>query len=253
MQPHTFLYDLASIVGSVPGLHCVALELNGDGTVRVQAIDRNHSIVLDARTHEPVDGLSHNCGVADISQARAIFNAPGFNRKTMTSKWTDESVQLSSGFQDYMLGLMSEQLTRMVVAVPRLKKETFTYEATAIPTSEGLQLLKYWRREIPTIWSEHDDFTLDLSTAGNSLVATKNWGHVSTPSDKIRFLLSECSTGVLPRFLRVRSDYLARLLSFSEHTSSTLMQLSGAGLVTVEVKTTRCTYEFHVPTQTVSA
>jgi len=125
--------------------------------------------------------------------------------------------------------------------VPCLKF-TPTYATFAQPTTEGNALLKHWRREITDVWDMRPDFALNLTAQGSALLAAFNWG----TKESITFPLTECSTGTISAPVNVRSDFLMQLLPLVERTKCTRIKICERGLVTIEVQTTYCSFEFHI-------
>jgi hypothetical protein len=241
MHAHAFLYDLTSIIGVVPDLELVSLTPQPDGIVRVKGLTEHRDIVLYARTREPVDGLNLLCGL-DLSAAKSALHAPGMSPGAIESLWEgDQSVHLRQGYQHYRVGLMGKGYTEQVLKVPPLKSAV-KYQAFATPTTEGNALLKYWRKELIEVKGESYDFQLDLTTQGNTMLATFRSG----PRESIVFPLTEFCAGAMSCAIRVRSNHLMQLLALVERTKSTIAKVCDRGLVTIEVETTYCVFEFHL-------
>lgn len=241
MQAHTFLYDLTSILGVLPSLCAVSLNPQPNGSVRVQGVSSPQAFVLDAYTREPVEGLTRCCGL-DLDAASAALHAPGMSPANVQSRWQDDAtVELVQDYQHYRIGLMTGAYAEERLRIPCLKF-TPTYKTLAQPTTEGNALLKYWRRQITDVWCMRPDFGIDLVMQGSALLATFNSG----TKESITFPLTEFATGTMSAPVNVRSDFLMQMLPLVERTKRTLIKICERGLVTVEVQTTYCSFEFHI-------
>lgn len=245
MQAHTFLYDLTSIVCTIPEMANLIMTPQADGRVRVQSIDGDKTIILDAYTQEPVDGLDKVCGLSGLKDFRSALHAPGITPSTVQSVWIkDRFVQLMQGEQIYRLNLSSSGYAQAHYSPPPMKQPPPTYQVTAIPTTEGNELLRYWRKNLQEgDWGAQEHFNLELETSGSTLVAVYRFGWY----ERISFPLTEISTGKVSERWDVPSHHLGRLLPLVERTTRTLLKLSDRGLCTVEVSTACSTYNFHIP------
>lgn len=248
MKLATFLYDIVDILQTAcPEIDAVRLrpanggcEFSGrDG----DRYSRGVTVVLFARTHEPVEGLDGPVTLHELGCLRSALMAPGMSRQAAAAVIAGDrrSVRIESKGHDYRLPVLDERLTDEYLGGVLPLKSPVPFQVHVEPNRVGVELLKYWRNELSDCVVDGEHF-FPYTDRGRLMCRLGE-----TPTAHTAFPFVDFVSGQLPRCHSYSTDLVVRLASLVNRSRSTVLSFSDAGLCRVQVRTNCATYDFLVP------
>ncbi|MBA4342522.1 MAG: hypothetical protein C0423_10265 [Methylibium sp.] len=248
MKLATFLYDIVDIVNAArPEINAVRLRAS-ESHCDLSARDgdrnpRSATVVLFARTHEVVEGLEAPVTFHALDSLSSMLMAPGMNRQDVTATLTKDgrSVQATAGSYDYCLPVLDDRLTNQSLGKVLPLKVEVTYQVHFEPNRVGLELLKYWRKELADHIVDGEQFVPYIDNGRLMCQLGK------TPFAHTVFPLAEFVSGDLQAAYSYPTGMFIRLASLVMQSRSAVVSFSAQGLCRVQVETDCAIYNFLLP------
>jgi hypothetical protein len=253
MELHTFLYDLADVIGKAPNIESLLIEPTEGGVSFRASSDTTNGqgrYVVLGRTNDCVDYIDQELGIQNLSHIDRVINAPRFTRLT-TKAYIDEikcsishknlRIENNQG-ECIRLGLFVNESIDLRMAGANFKfKSKVDFTTHFRPSGADLEALKYWMKVSDTYLS--DDFSITPFIENGKLFLKV--GVCEEMSIKMKFA-DRVSGEILGKY-RYEGGIFHSLASMRGEVKDLIASFSDQGACRIRVLTPFAEYNFIPP------
>ena len=238
-----FLQDLVAHTHSLGFLPMVKISAS-DKETSIESLAEDRSVILNAKTHNPVDNLEGTFGMPQLNKLDLHLKCPEYKEgagiTVVTQDRNGETIPTGLHFEnaagdfvnDYRF--MSNEVINEKLKTVKFKGVTWNVELE--PTASSIQRLKYQAA------AHTEETVFQVSTEGADLVFS--FGDASTHAGSFTF-----QSGVSGKLKQTWSWPVNQVLSILALTGDKTMKISDAGAMQITVDSGLSTYDYILPAQ----
>ena len=238
-----FLQDLVAHTHSLGFLPLVKVTSSSKATT-IESLAEDRSVILNAKSHNPVDGLEGTFGMPNLNKLDLHLKCPEYKEgagiKVVTQQRNGEDIPTGLHFQN-ALGDFENDYRFMNQDVINEKLKTVKFKGTSwevefIPTVSSIQRLKYQAA------AHTEEQVFQVSTDGGNLVFS--FGDASTHAGSFTF-----QNGVTGKLKQTWSWPVNAVQAILALSGDITMKIADAGALAITVDSGIAVYEYILPAQ----
>jgi len=238
-----FLQDLVAHTHSLGFLPLVKVTSSSKATT-IESLAEDRSVILNAKAHNPVDGLEGTFGMPNLNKLDLHLKCPEYKEgagiSVVTQQRNGEDIPTGLHFQNALGDFENDyRFMNQDVINEKLKTVKFkgtTWEVEFIPTVSSIQRLKYQAA------AHTEEQVFQVSTEGSNLVFS--FGDASTHAGSFTF-----QSGITGKLKQTWSWPVNAVQAILALSGDITMKIADAGALAITVDSGIAVYEYILPAQ----
>jgi hypothetical protein len=238
-----FLQDLVAHTHSLGFLPLVKVTASSKGT-SIESMAEDRSVILNAKTHNPVDGLDGVFGMPNLNKLDLHLKCPEYKEgagiSVVTQQRNGEDIPTGLHFQNATGDFENDyRFMTLEVITEKLKTVKFkgtTWDVEFEPTVTAIQRLKYQAA------AHTEETVFQVSTDGSDLVF--KFGDASTHAGSFTF-----QSGITGKLKQTWSWPVNQVQAILALSGDITIKIADAGALAITVDSGTAVYEYILPAQ----